>query len=165
MIGKKVNLKMRTTMSKRKCVVFDIDGTLANIDHRVHYVESKPANWKAFADNVYYDTPVEYVIELLEFYEKIKKYAIVVLTGREGTEKQQDDTVKWLYDNDIEPDLFIMRPEGNYDCDTIIKKNMMVEVEKNYEVHCIFDDRPKVVRMWRDAGYYTFCVNQRNSEF
>lgn len=29
-------------------VVFDIDGTLANIEHRLDYVRSKPKNWKAF---------------------------------------------------------------------------------------------------------------------
>ena len=29
-------------------VVFDIDGTLAKIDHRLGFVRSKPKNWKAF---------------------------------------------------------------------------------------------------------------------
>ena len=31
-----------------KVIVFDIDGTLANIEHRRAFVATKPKNWKAF---------------------------------------------------------------------------------------------------------------------
>lgn len=29
-------------------IIFDIDGTLADIAHRRHHVETKPKNWSAF---------------------------------------------------------------------------------------------------------------------
>ena len=29
-------------------IIFDIDGTVANIDHRLDYVRSHPKNWNAF---------------------------------------------------------------------------------------------------------------------
>jgi hydroxymethylpyrimidine pyrophosphatase-like HAD family hydrolase len=31
-----------------KTIVCDIDGTVANIEHRRQYVATKPKNWKAF---------------------------------------------------------------------------------------------------------------------
>jgi hydroxymethylpyrimidine pyrophosphatase-like HAD family hydrolase len=33
-------------------ICFDIDGTLANIEHRLDYVRSKPKNWKAFDSGI-----------------------------------------------------------------------------------------------------------------
>lgn len=31
-----------------KAVIFDIDGTLADLSHRLHHVSGKPKNWDAF---------------------------------------------------------------------------------------------------------------------
>jgi len=33
--------------------VFDLDGTLANIDHRLHFIKTKPKNWPAFFEATY----------------------------------------------------------------------------------------------------------------
>lgn len=29
-------------------IIFDIDGTLADCSHRLHWIQSKPKNWNAF---------------------------------------------------------------------------------------------------------------------
>lgn len=34
--------------NKPDCIIFDIDGTLANIDHRLHHLEGFNPNWKSF---------------------------------------------------------------------------------------------------------------------
>jgi 3-dehydroquinate dehydratase-2 len=45
-------------------VVFDIDGTLANIEHRLDYVRSKPKNWKAFDAGIPNDKVNPHVAEV-----------------------------------------------------------------------------------------------------
>ena len=47
-----------------KVIVFDIDGTLANIEHRRSFVATKPKNWKAFNAGIVNDTPHEDLVEL-----------------------------------------------------------------------------------------------------
>jgi phosphoglycolate phosphatase-like HAD superfamily hydrolase len=47
-----------------KIVVFDIDGTLANIEHRRHWVATKPKNWGAFNAGMAKDTLHADVAEL-----------------------------------------------------------------------------------------------------
>ena len=36
--------------------IFDIDGTLMNIDHRRHFVEGETKDWKSFEENIKYDS-------------------------------------------------------------------------------------------------------------
>ena len=43
----------------KKIIVFDIDGTLANIQHRRQYVASRPKNWAAFNAGMKFDTVYE----------------------------------------------------------------------------------------------------------
>ena len=45
--------------------IFDIDGTLMNIDHRRHYVEGDKKDWKSFVDNIKHDTPNYPVVNIL----------------------------------------------------------------------------------------------------
>lgn len=41
----------------QKTIVFDIDGTLADLSHRRHHVESRPKNWDAFFEDISEDKP------------------------------------------------------------------------------------------------------------
>ena len=45
--------------------IFDIDGTLMDIDHRRHYVEGDKKDWKSFVDNIKHDTPNDPVVDIL----------------------------------------------------------------------------------------------------
>ena len=65
-----------------RTAIFDIDGTLANIEHRRHYVMNKPKNWKAFNSTMHLDTPYPEIVELAKFY-RIKDGVIVLASGRE----------------------------------------------------------------------------------
>ena len=56
-----------------------------------------------------------------------------------------------------------MRPHNNFTPDDILKQELMLKAQKelNFEkddVLCIFEDRSKVVKMWRDLGYTCFQV-------
>ena len=46
-----------------------------------------------------------------------------------------------------------MRDKGNFEPDEIIKEQIFhKEIEPNYNVLAVFDDRDKVVKMWRNLG-------------
>jgi hydroxymethylpyrimidine pyrophosphatase-like HAD family hydrolase len=133
-----------------KLFLFDIDGTLANIEHRRAYVQTKPKNWPAFNRAMVHDTAYDDIIWLAQnFYEQ--GHTIVICSGR-GAENK-DVTVKWLDDNDIKFHGLYMRPIHDSRRDDIIKFELLEEIRKDYgEPFMVFDDRDQVVNMWRQNG-------------
>jgi len=39
----------------KKAIIVDIDGTLADVEHRVHHVQNEPKDWKSFNENMEHD--------------------------------------------------------------------------------------------------------------
>ena len=73
---------------------------------------------------------------------------------------------KWLYDNDIDYDLLLMRSKGDMRDDRIIKSELFWEyVAPKYSVISCFDDRPKVCDMWRDIVLNVFQCGNPNVRF
>ncbi len=59
--------------------------------------------------------------------------------------------------------LFLMREAGNTENDAIIKRRMFDEhIRANYNVLGVFDDRDRVVEMWRSLGLTCFQVDKGN---
>ena len=78
-------------------VVFDIDGTLANIEHRLDYVRSKPKNWKAFDAGIPNDKlnePVAEVLYSLRSAGSGNMNKIIFASGR--NERSRSATIDWL---------------------------------------------------------------------
>src|SRR5687768_17058828 len=85
-------------------VIVDIDGTLAEISHRRHYVASKPKNWKAFNASMHLDepnTPVIEVVRALWTLPLVDEYGpetrILLASGR--GEEFRGVTEDWLLKN------------------------------------------------------------------
>ena len=76
-----------------KIVVFDIDGTIADITHRRHWVATKPKNWAAFNAGIVNDTPYDDIVELARMFWA-KGYQIILCSGR-GME-QRHVTIKQM---------------------------------------------------------------------
>lgn len=148
---------------KKKCFIFDIDGTLADNGHRQMWVKNKPKNWVAYNKTMSEDTliePVQVVLDLLACGEDIH---IIICSGREEIYKNITNT--WLAENGIRPDKLMMRKEKDYRDDTIVKEEMLHEIQQFYDVVAVFDDRHKVVDMWRKNGCFVFDCNQERSIF
>jgi hypothetical protein len=96
-------------------VVIDLDETLADCEHRAHFVEKNPKDWDAFfaPERVTKDTIVPGAERVLARFLELK-YEIVVMTGR--NEDLRDTTTLWLLEklNLVLPDGYLlMRQEGN----------------------------------------------------
>lgn len=146
-------------------VVFDIDGTLANIEHRLDYVRSKPKNWKAFEAGIPHDGVNEPVAEI--FYDLSDAgHDIVLASGR--NESSRIATQDWLLSNGLVGwQKLYMRAADDYRSDDIVKREILDCIVADYgcKPDMVFDDRPRVVKMWRDAGIFVFDVYQGEDDF
>lgn len=148
-------------------IIFDIDGTLADLTHRRHFVRSKPKNWKAFDAGMAEDKPIYPVIAaLVSFKRADTNNRIILCSGR--SEPNRGVTVDWLKRHNIWQyvDNLYMRAANDYRADDIIKEELLDRIlEDGYYPAMVFDDRPRVVRMWRRRGLYVFDCNQTEEDF
>lgn len=137
-------------MNGMDAVIFDIDGTLALLNGRNPYDAST-----AEEDLLNYP-----VFEALRRYQN-DGYKIIIFSGRKDTYLEQTD--RWMTKHGIKPDLFAMRKTGDDREDPIIKHELfMNHVLGKYNVEVVYDDRMRVVDMWRDMGLAVFQVNEGN---
>lgn len=141
-------------------VIFDLDGTLAIIDER-RQLATKPdgkLNWKTFFDpkNIQLDQPNHPVMATFQAM-KAAGHRVGVFSGRDSISRKE--TEQWLSQFGIKPDFLRMRPEKSFIKDDILKKQWLdEELEMGHTILCTFDDRDKVVQMWRDNGIVCFQV-------
>ena len=165
-------------LNMKKTIIFDLDGTLANIDSR-RDISMKPngkLDWDIFAapnSILALDEPNAPVIKMAQMF-KADGFKIVIFSGR--NDRGFDATVQWLNDFKVPFDLLVMRPDkfkdkswpiadGNpatpdmrFMPDEILKKVMLDTFVDINDVFLVVDDRQKVVDMWRDLGLNTFQV-------
>lgn len=150
---------------KRNCFCFDLDGTLCNVNHRRHYVTTKPKNWNAWNAGLVNDTPnlpVKMVYQSLRENLLISTDMIIV-SGR--SDDYMEPTVQWLTDNEIFYDYIFMRKYKDNRDDSIVKGEIADEILKTHNILGVFDDRPRVVRSWQKRGIWTFDVGQGCEDF
>lgn len=137
-----------------KAVVFDIDGTIAQMAGR------SPFAW----DKVDSDAPRHMIIEMARSYMMLD-YEIIVVSGRDGSSKQL--TEAWMTKYQMPWAEFFIRPEGDTRKDTIVKEEIFWrDIAPKYNVLGVVDDRPSVVRMWHDLKIpNVICVGNPWIEF
>lgn len=152
--------------SRRKAIIVDIDGTLALRNNR------SPFDYdKACGDTA--DFRMCNIIASL--IESDENYEVFFLTGREDTGNCRRITSEWI-DTHVYAKLghngflpkdnwtLLMRPEGEHRPDEIIKKEIWEEkIKPWYDVVAVFDDRDRVVKMWRNEGL--LCLQPYYGDF
>lgn len=117
-------------------IIIDIDGTLANIEHRSPFDHTK----------FHLDTLNHPIAKLSKCFTKT-----IILTGRD--EKHRDITSDWLASHNMFYEKLHMRPEGDVRPDYVVKKEIFFnEIAPYYNVELIVEDRKQVVDMWRELG-------------
>lgn len=147
-----------------KYIVFDLDGTLANCEHRKHLIEGPEKNWDEFFLACSGDSLIEPVAKLFmilwhAFLDPNKKYSLIIMSGRGQISRQL--TIDWLHGHGIYPDALLMRPIGDFTPDNELKMKWATELGIE-NIDMVFDDRDKVVKMWRDLGIQCFQANEGN---
>ena len=144
-------------------VIFDIDGTLADIEHRRHFVEGKKKDFDAFNAAMVNDTPNEPIVDLLHMclgrFDMAGAGAtqVIFCTGR--MEQYREVTRSFLLDaceveeflslvmdkhrhepkyrrmveRDLDTYLFMRPDERRHDPDHQIKQGMLGEILKTVD--------------------------------
>lgn len=142
-------------------VIFDLDGTIALIEHRRHHVETRPKNWDAFYAAMAEDRANLPVINTLHGLMHVG-YAGLICSGR--PDNYRDVTEKWLDLNWVHHDALYMRKAGDHRADDIVKLELLQQIrDDGFVPHLVCDDRDRVVQMWRDQGLV--CLQAAPGDF
>lgn len=150
--------------------IFDLDGTLALCDQRLHHLEDKSEQaYQNFYEACPTDTPNLSVINTLQIL--LRDYADVrIWTGRSETVRTQ--TIEWLGDNTGYRNRWgnpasnlVMRPEHNKVPDYLLKEKWLAELKPKDRARlvAVFEDRTRVVDMYRKNG--VTCYQVADGEF
>ena len=133
-----------------KTVLFDLDGTLADLSHRLHHIKRHPINWDAFFAACGEDALIEPIHELAVALAA-QGYKLVMVSGRSDITREA--TVEWLDKHGVPCHGLHMRRDGDFRQDFIVKSEILdALLAAGHEIAFVIDDRPSVVAMWRERG-------------
>ncbi len=173
-----------------RCIIFDIDGTLFDASHRMHFITKNHAhkavmdkasatlragqmspqqfagaaktaeqmldpdswkpNWDAFFDACVDDKPISHIVSVCRAMHHVAQ--VIFVSGR--SDRVRNETVHQLRKQGLLPSAGLyMRKHGDRRTDDVIKLEILGERRaKGYDVLMAFDDRDRVVKMWRANG-------------
>ena len=130
-------------------IIVDIDGTLA------HMKDRSPFDWQRVGE----DECDDIIKGIVNAYDNLG--VTIVMSGRDGS--CRDITIKWLEDNNIKYDSLLMRGEGDFRKDTIVKKELFDNhIKDKHFIEYVLDDRLQTVNMWRSIGLKCLQVQDGN---
>lgn len=135
---------------RRRCVIFDLDGTLADDSHRREHMVN--GDWDKYFSLCPGDTVIRPIAACAEAFHA-DGATIVVITGR--SESVRRETLDWLAELRffVDPDLVFMRPAGDFRKNSEVKLEALAKLRAlGYDPQLAFDDQPATCKMWRDAG-------------
>jgi phosphoglycolate phosphatase-like HAD superfamily hydrolase len=139
----------RTGDAARTLVVFDIDGVLADVGHRLHHLDGPRQNWSAFFAAAAGDPPLATGVALAR--ELAAAHDLGYLTGR--PEGLRAVTRGWLRRHDLPPGPLWMRPPGDYRPARVMKLDLLRRHGAEHSIEAVVDDDAEVVRALEAAGF------------
>lgn len=165
-------------------LIVDVDGTLANCEHRMHHLKSTfhkmdcnwtltglPAcdaangrcpqcgmsikkNWPAFFADIDKDTPIQPIFNLVGLLSNT--YQIIVVSGRPINPCGRP-TEDWLLRHGLDP-LFLFMRDGQDKRSDVKCKGEIADLLPLDRVAYVIDDRPQIIKMWRTKRLTTLTV-------
>lgn len=140
--------------SPAKAVIFDIDGTLADISSIRHLTSPSVTNglrdFSAFHEAAAAVASIKSVVAAAQYWAALG-YKILCVTAR-GNE-WRDTTEGWLRYHLVPYTAVYMRYEGDYRPDVDVKRHLLTLIKCNgYTVVHAYDDNPAIIQLWQDEG-------------
>jgi phosphoglycolate phosphatase-like HAD superfamily hydrolase len=140
---------------RRPIAIVDLDGVVADVRHRLHFLHGRPKNWDRFFAAAHADPAhpegLAVVARLGDDHE------IVFVTGR--PEQLREATVEWLDTHGLGQHRLVMRPVGDRRPAAQVKRRLIAALANDREIGIVVDDDPVVLDALRDAGYPTFAAD------
>lgn len=128
-------------------IICDLDGTLADVEHRRHHVTGGRRNWPAFFAACTDDPAMSPVVETVRTLAAAG-HRVEIWSGR--SDEVRAETERWLKAEGLGGLPLKMRRRGDNTPDDILKQSWLLAEETKPDL--VFDDRDKVVAMWRRHG-------------
>ena len=141
-----------------KIVLCDIDGTIANNDHRQHFLQGKK-DWDGFFSELINDEPIFKIINKIKAHHLSGK-EIIFLTGR--PEKYRYSTSLWLKENFKFEFRLLMRKNNDYRNKLLIKNEIFEDNFSTHSIYCIYDNDEDLIKLWKDKGINSILVKTKN---
>jgi phosphoglycolate phosphatase-like HAD superfamily hydrolase len=130
--------------------VFDVDGVLADVRHRLHHVEKRPKDWPAFFAAMADDGPLEVGIALARDQAALG-HELVYLTGR--NESWRRVTLDWMERYGVPTGRLVMRRDHDRRPAREFKPEALRRIARTGRVVAVVDDDEAVVRVLTAAGW------------
>lgn len=142
---------------REPCYVFDIDGTLADCSHRLHFIvrkpgDERPKDWRSFFAACADDVPIDHICNIARAIQ-MAGGKVVFVTGR--SDECHAATRRWLRPIAYGASMaaLYMRRAGDHRDDCVVKLELLAQLRADgFEPIMVFEDRKRVVDMWRAAG-------------
>lgn len=147
-------------MEKERWAIFDLDGTLANLEHRLHHIQGAKPDWDAFHGDCIDDQPIPALVAMNQLLDK-SGYNIAIVTGRD--DMVREETYAWLNRWRVGFAEVHMRPHKHNIPDADLKEQIYYKYFYDRQVDWVFDDRQRVVDRWRKLGLT--CMQVAKGDF
>jgi hypothetical protein len=139
-------------MPKPTAHIYDVDGTLANVDPYLHYVRGSNKDYDAFHKASIDALPNYDVVQMLND-TVADGHHVLIVTSRK--EKWRGLTSMWLAINNIRSHSLFMRADDDHRPDYEVKKDILDKINKQWDVLHAVDDNPSVIRLWEENSIPT----------
>ena len=133
----------------RPLAVFDVDGVLADVRHRLRHVERRPKDWDAFFAAAVDDPPLPEGVALAA--ESARECEVVYVTGR--PERCRDDTLAWFRRHGLPEGTLAMRRAGDRRPARVAKPELLRRLARGRAVAVVVDDDAAVCAAYEKAGF------------
>jgi FMN phosphatase YigB (HAD superfamily) len=140
-------------------ILFDLDNTLADMDHRLHLINRAEPDWDTFERACIHDSPIPATIKTTQALTHMG-LQVWVWTGR--SDLVLHETKQWLAAHQVSYIQLLMRPYGDIRPTSSVKLEWLADSPVPRDrVLCAYDDDPRVVSVLREAGLDVLHVRRR----
>jgi len=145
-------------MLKRPAWIFDVDGTLVNVDPILNILlnqdrssDSFKQNYDAFHKESIKCEPHKDVVDMV--WKVCNEFDVIIVTARK--EKYRALTSRWLKNNEVPHDALFMRQDDDHREDYEVKKDILENINLYWDVVHAVDDNPSIIKLWEENGIAT----------
>ena len=147
-----VRLDCSHNKTKSDAVIFDVDGTLADVSKLRQewlFSDDHKRDFRGF-HAASLDAPIIPWVREAALRTHAQGLAVVIVTGRAS--RWRHHTAWWLALNKVPSDALLMRADDDNRPDASVKTAMLNQIQHSWNPIWVFDDNPSTIPVWQRAG-------------
>jgi len=137
----------------KRAIIFDLEGTLSNCNHRIHYLELKL--YELWNIGLSTDETNEKIVADLK---RAKQYGIYVIILSAKPAHYLSFASAWLQAKKIRYDKLILKKDSTPS--VVWKMKKALELKKEFDIISAYDDRRDICRMYHSIGIKSIIVDK-----